>query len=234
MVSDANGATSCPGTYATPLGSVNAGLNAPAANCACGCFVSGVDCFIGSGNTGGEFEPAGSCDSPPTEDDCLSAQLSASCTATGSETITPISWTTTRLTCGGATSTESCSGGACFPSASAFGSVCISQNADVSCPSTFPNRSSFFRGVADTRSCTACGCFTQGHSCEIEIQVCSLGFYDVTLSTDLGNEACLTSSDGDGVTLLSTSVAPGGTCSTTGGVAQGSAVPINPVTLCCL
>jgi hypothetical protein len=75
---------------------------------------------------------------------------------------------------------------------------------------------------------------TQGHSCEIEIEVCSLGSYNVTLSTDLGNEECLNSGDGDGVTLLSTSGAPGGTCSTTGGVAQGSAVPINPVTLCCL
>jgi hypothetical protein len=233
-VSTLSGASSCPGTYASSQGNVNSGLNAPAASCGCGCFVNGVDCFVESDNTGDPFEPESSCESPPTNDDCLSARAVATCSANASQSISPISWTTTRLTCGGATSNSSCAGGACYPSASAFGNVCISQAGDVSCPGAFPNRNFFFRGVSDNRSCASCGCSTQGYVCAIDIQVCSVGFDDVTLTSDASECYQLNSGDGDGVTFFSSTFTQTGSCSTTGGAAQGSAVPTNPVTICCL
>jgi hypothetical protein len=66
----------------------------------------------------------------------------------------------------------------------------------------------------------------------MELGICSVGNFDVTLQE--GEEQCLNSSDGDGVSLISSVVINQGSCSTTGGTATGSAVPAGPVTVCCL
>jgi hypothetical protein len=44
----------------------------------------------------------------------------------------------------------------------------------------------------------------------------------------------LSSSDGDGVSLLSTNVVQQGTCGAVGGVLEGSTAPIDPITVCCM
>jgi hypothetical protein len=228
--------SSCPSSYPDAGDLVHAGLNAPAATCGCGCFVSGVDCrLIASVEQGGGlFEPQGSCDSPPVQDACLTVDAVASCETTPSSQIPDATWDTDAQVCSGATAGDSCEGGTCFPSAGEGAALCIVREGDHACPesSGFSERTLFHRDVTDTRGCSACSCEATDQVCEMELQICSVGFYEVTLSSG-GDEECLNSSDGDGVTLLSQSVTNGGSCTTSGADATGSALPADPVTICC-
>jgi hypothetical protein len=65
----------------------------------------------------------------------------------------------------------------------------------------------------------------------MNLEICSVGFFQVTLND--GEEQCLNSSDGDGVTLLSQNIT-GGSCVQSGGVLQGTTAPATPNTVCCL
>lgn len=229
---DADESAGCPSAYPTPREKAYQGLNASPASCSCGCVVDGVQCRLSSTVTGRTFTPMSSCASPETRDDCLEAEVDASCSTNASETIPPPSWTTTVLLCGGAEPAGECATGSCFPSPD-DAPVCIYRDGDHACPGGFDARTLYHRGLSDTRSCTACTCNNSGARCTIELEICSLGFYDVTLVSG-GGDHCLNSSDGDGVTLLGQAVTAVGTCSTSGGSASGSASPIDPVTVCCM
>jgi hypothetical protein len=232
-VSSLSGASSCPGTYASSQGSVNSGLQASAASCGCGCGLNTVSCYLEAQTTGDEFTPTEVCDLPPDDSECLAARPAVTCDALPSQNILAASWQTTRLTCGGASPTTTCGGGTCYPNAGSFGQTCISQSGDVSCPSSFPNRTLYFRSFSDNRSCSACNCFPVGQECQIQMEICATGFFDVTVSSN-DDPYCLNSGEDGGVNVDFSVVLAQGTCSTTGGAAQGSAVPTNPVTICCL
>lgn len=226
-------APACPSAYPTEQLVAQRGPTAPPASCGCGCFVSGTSCQIQL-SSGGTFMPIRSCDSPPVEDQCLEAAATTSCTTTGSPSIPPVAWTARARVCGSAVAASACAGGNCLPRADLFGDVCIVRSGDHPCPAGFPDRTVYHGSVTDTRACSACSCTTFGAACELELQICSVGFRNVSLSSTLGNQECLLSSDGDGVSLLSSSVTSAGSCSTSGGAAQGTVLPAAPTTACCL
>jgi hypothetical protein len=231
-VSEGGAAQGCPGTYPTPLGELNAGLDVGAVNCSCGCIVGSVVCRLQSANTKTFFAPTVSCESPPTDDDCLTAVADSTCSPQPFEDIRSNSWDTTELSCGGAVTTEACSGGACYPELGGFGKLCISALGDLACPGEFPGRTLYHQTIADDRDCAPCTCEPEEQACQIELEICSTGFFDVTLQE--GDDICLNSSDDKGVSLISAVVVDQGTCQTAGGTATGSAVPAGPVTVCCL
>jgi hypothetical protein len=108
--------------------------------------------------------------------------------------------------------------------------LCVTSAGQLACPDGFPVGTSYFLDFTDNRSCSACTCSVNG-DCEIDLEICSVGFFQVTLNE--GDQQCLNSSDGDSVTLLSSSLgAP--TCNGIGGTLQGAATPVNPITVCCM
>ena len=143
------------------------------------------------------------------------------------------SWDVIARSCGGAPSSGACAGGYCYPSASAFGDLCIAQSGDLACPTEFPNRTLYFRDVSDTRSCAPCDCFSQDAHCQMDVEICDLGGTVYNGLVD-GDFFSLNTSDGDGVNILSTTATVTGTCTPFGAGARGSADPIDPVTVCCL
>lgn len=225
------GSADCPGAYPVVHAELNSGFEAGSATCSCGCIVDGVKCRLESNFTGDFFDPEGSCDAPPSEDDCLNLVPDATCSPQPFEDIRANSWQSTELACRGATSAEACTGGACYPAVGDFGSVCISSAGDVACPAGFPQRSLYHQGFTDTRDCSACSCFPVDQECEMELEICSVAFYQVTLNTF--EEQCFGSDDA-ALTVLSNSVLDTGTCDTSGGTLVGAAAPANPVTVCCL
>jgi hypothetical protein len=235
-VASGSGTASCPTGYGVQLGDLNAGFRAGATNCSCGCIVNSAVCRLYSEYLGDYFAPVGSCeDAPSPDEDNLYAVVDATCAPQPFVDVQDNSWSTTARSCGtAAASTVACTRGACYDNASGFGSVCIAQDGDVACPSDFPARTLYHRSVSDSRACQPCQCALQGdQACEIEIEVCSVGFFQVTLTSG-GQPQSLNDSDGDGVTLMSSTVTDIGNCDPVGGTATGAAVPTSPVTVCCL
>ena len=184
---------------------------------------------------GNLFTPVGSCHSPPIDDSCLTATVASSCTTNPSTNVPTATWTDTARVCVGATAGGSCTAGTCFDNADGFGDVCIIRDGDHACPlgTFYTERTLYHRDFTDTRGCSTCSCTTSGQGCQIELEICSMSFEDVTLQSG-GSSYCLNSGDGDGVTLMSTSITSSGTCSTSGGSTTGAATAIDPVTVCCL
>lgn len=230
--------TSCPAAYPTSTEVIHRDLSAPPASCACNCSAN-AECELHMRDPvqggGGVFAPTESCQSPPVEDVCLSASVDASCNVTDSSSVPNVSWGTTAQVCDGATSAGTCDGGTCLPQATDFGSLCIVREGDHACPADTPytERTLYFQDFTDNRGCTACGCQTTGWECELDLEICSVSFFQVTLNSGDGDEECLNSSNGDGVTILSQGFTQTGTCSTTGGAATGGAEPEKPFTVCC-
>lgn len=233
--------TSCPGAYPTSTDEIFAGISAAPATCDCGCLVDNVGCNLFAYNplqgiqSEVLFEPDETCESPPIEDACLFVETESSCKATDSSNVPPVAWDTTAQVCGGQAGDGTCNGGACMPEATGFGRLCIVQDGDTDCPAGTPytEKTSYFRGVNDSRGCTACDCTPTGQACQMQLEVCSVGFFDVTLHSNTGDEQCLQSGDGDGITLQGQTVTSTGSCSTSGGAPTGSAAPTDPVTVCC-
>jgi hypothetical protein len=194
--------------------------------------VNGVTCHLQSKATGDFFDPA-TCESPPTEDDCMVARSLAGCTALPSSSLSPNTWQTTVLSCGGGLSTGGCDGGGeCYPALPGSGPLCVHALGDLACPEGFPARQVFFQGVTDNRSCSDCTCSASGQAGPLVGEVCSVGFFTATL--DEGEELCLNSSDGDGIHVLPSAHISSGSCEAEGGAASGTAVPADPVTVCCI
>ncbi len=225
----------CPSIYATEIDLVNAGLTAPEAQCLCGCVVNSVTCQlqVTDDRLGGvlDFSPSQACDSPPLTDACLLATPQASCTPNPSGVVPPLSWAETVRVCEGDTPTETCDGGLCFPAADR---LCVVRDGEHDCPTAYSEKSAYHRSVKDTRACTACTCEPVDQACTIETEICSVGFYDETVKSGDGQlDHCLNSSDGDGVTILSSAVDDDGTCDTDGGKPDGEALEQGLVTVCC-
>lgn len=223
----------CPSGYPTSLGELHTDFQAGSANCGCNCLLTGVSCRLFS-SIGDFFDPTSSCETPPVQDDCLSAVSVATCSLSSTvDDIAASAFQTTQLSCGGATAASACSGGTCYPAGGAFGPVCISAVGAVACPTGFPQQAVYYQAIADDRSCSACNCAPQGQACQIQIEVCSVGFYQVLMNE--GDQCTqLSSSDGADVTLLSTAIVQQGSCGAVGGVLEGSTAPTDPITVCCM
>jgi hypothetical protein len=195
--------------------------------------VGSVSCQLWLDNSNTEFNPVGSCDNPPFNDECIGAIVDVSCNENYTNIPATAGWDNQRFECGGATEGGSCEDGTCFPDIG--DPLCIWQEGGHDCPAPFGDRTLFYRDFDDTRTCSDCSCSPTGQACTIEVEICSVGFYDLTLQS---GEDCedLNSSDGDGVSLLLSSVDSSGSCPTDvgAGVLSGAVVETDPVTVCCL
>lgn len=224
----------CPTGYPATSFVTQRDLVAAPANCNCGCVVDSAQCTLFSENTDSLYSPAGICDDAPSDDDCLSAVLDGTCESNSSDALPPLSWETQARLCEGAAPGNTCDGGTCFATAAEFGPVCIFQSGDLICPEGFPDGTVYFGNASDARGCAPCECTVAGGQCEIEIEVCSVGFINRTLTSG-GAPYCLPSpGDGDDVTFLTQAITSQPACTPSAGTPTGDAAPESPVTVCCL
>lgn len=212
----------CPSAFPHAVGSFGAGVVPGDPVCTCSCSVAEVHCYVHSELRDAEFAPAGPCNPPNDRDDCLSVQHRASCTPNATWHPAKPGWESTVKVCGA-------------PEVhGAMGGKCIHREGEHECPAGWDERSVRYRDIDDQRTCSECECGAEGQSCTVNLEVCGVGFYGVTLVT---GDAChqLNSSDGDGVTLLHVAVTNQGRCVPTArsGQLHGDVLPEGPETLCC-
>jgi hypothetical protein len=118
--------------------------------------------------------------------------------------------------------------------------LCVHRDGEASCPEWYPRREVFYRGVDDTRGCTACSC---GEPADSGCTVLASAFQDGACGA-LAGALLVTSETGDGCVDIPPGLALGGktaevvssstgTCAPAGGEPTGRAAPILPVTVCC-
>jgi hypothetical protein len=119
--------------------------------------------------------------------------------------------------------------------------VCIAREGDVDCPliSPYSERHTFYKGVDDTRSCTACTCGAPaGGSCSALISLYTDAACSVLGAATMANtlSPCLDVLPGSamGSKAMGPSTYTPGTCAAIGGEPVGDAVARDPVTVCCL
>jgi hypothetical protein len=222
---------SCAGAYPSLDAALFAGLVPGVPQCSCSCNIGAVGCQLWLENSDQAFDPAGSCDEPPFEDECISAVVEASCNESFVDVPASPSWETTASACGGASPGAACDGGTCYPDVAP---VCVWRDGEQACPAGFDDGTTYFTDLLDSRVCGDCTCTPTGQACELSLEICSVGFFDITLAN---TDPCfqLNSSDGDSVTLFSAAITAQGSCNANagGGEITGDVVGTQPVTVCC-
>lgn len=224
---------SCPAEFPEDTGVLNRSLVPGVPQCSCSCTVDEISCQLILENNGVAFSPDSSCESPPFEDECVGVTSGIECADMAVDIPATPSWEVERLGCGGAVEGRACDAGTCI--ADTGDAICIQRDGEHDCPAPFDDRTLFHRAFDDSRSCSGCSCQSSSPACEADVEICSLGFDQVTLESD-GGCYQLNSSDGDGVTLFSTAVVDQGSCDPAPetGEVSGDVVETEPVTVCCL
>lgn len=152
------------------------------------------------------------------------------------EEIPVTEWAETITTCRFAENAPQCDeGGICIPAApEGFESKwCLYRAGDHECASPeFPNKSTFWSGVDDTRACTSCSCGGAGSTCDA-------AQLDVFAGPDCEGEPIATLDANAGcVDVVGGSIAPaaggGATCPVTEeSMPEGTVAPSGPFTFCC-
>jgi hypothetical protein len=245
---------SCAAPYVTQGSGGHEGLNAPAAQCSCGCTgPSGVQCNSVSVNyysdtscgssSGSAGLPTNFCVSNGSGQSVAGQSTATSyngtCGSSPTKTIPPTSWTNSDAVCtyNAPTDTGGCNSGAlCMqqPPSGAHAKACVWQNGDVACPGAgYATKTTFYGGIDDQRNCSTCTCTASAGKCDAQITVytqpgCSSGSM-LGISTD---GVCHQFS-GLSAIAGSISVTPG-TCGAGGtGGPTGVASATGPVTVCC-
>jgi len=164
-----------------------------------------------------------------------------SCSPSGGvASVEPATFAQQALGCDGAPSGEGCTAGLCVPIPEAPLSplLCIVHDGDTNCPSgPYVEKHLTYQAVDDTRGCTDCGCGSpQGVSCGGQTY----------LYTDHYNNTCAggpvvvphdgstcVNVDWPGSMQFIPGSPSGGSCSESGGQPTGSALPADPLTICC-
>ena len=223
----------CPAGFDTLEATANSGLVDGVYQCSCNCSVASTSCQLFLENSNQAFNPPMSCTSPPVADECLAAQVQATCADNGVDVPGVPAWTQSQAVCSGALSTGTCPEGSCYDDPGT--DLCIARQGEHDCPTGFDNQTIYYQNFTDGRTCSACSCSATGQSCEINVEICSVGFFNVTLDSD---EDCfqLNSGDGDGVTLMDTSITNQGACNADNGAGElsGDVTETEPMTVCCM
>ncbi|MCA9711133.1 MAG: hypothetical protein KDK70_35150 [Myxococcales bacterium] len=236
----------CPAQAPQELFVAQAGLQAEPAECACTCGreASACDVTLYASLNGECSEDFGF---PLSTDRCVVLDTSlapvgasvvlpatsGACAADVLEDVSPPAWADEARVCLGATA--SCGEGACVPEVAAGEGVCIVREGEHTCPlSDYTQAFTFYRGVDDTRRCSACEC---GGSvgCRVEVHTddtcAGVPFYQTSLSRDVC-EALSTvvpeQTDSVGVLVEAT-----GACEAQGIEPIGDVIALDPITLCC-
>ena len=166
----------------------------------------------------------------------------------GSAVIPPVQWDTRMRACGDAPPNGAgCGIGSCVarPKAPFAKQFCVYQRGDLACPAgSYSNRSVYFSGVTDTRTCTDCECtLPSGTSCTGTLKL----FTDLLCGADETNlssvSQCSTLAPDPTppalpyLTLRSVlyNGSPGsdGSCSPRSSRAEGGVWQSDPITVCC-
>lgn len=166
----------------------------------------------------------------------------------GSAIIPPVQWDTRMRACGDAPPNGAgCGIGSCVarPKAPFAQRFCIYQRGDLSCPAgSYSDRSVYFGGVNDTRTCTECACTPpSGTSCTGTLKL----FTDLSCGADETNLSSVSECSALApdptppappyLTLRSVlyNGSPGsdGSCSTQSSRAEGGVWQTDPLTVCC-
>jgi hypothetical protein len=115
-----------------------------------------------------------------------------------------------------------------------FGStLCVYASGDLACPSEYPTKNTYYKGLSDTRDCSQCSCVgPSGGTCNGSVTVynstsCSGGTSSVPLGSTCAWTAIKPLSFAGTFQLLP------GSCSAQGGQPQGAAAETDPTTVCC-
>jgi len=166
----------------------------------------------------------------------------------GSAVIPPVQWDNRMRACGDAPPNGAgCGIGSCVarPKAPFAKQFCVYQRGDLACPAgSYSDRSVYFGGVNDTRTCTDCGCTPPfGTSCTGTLKM----FTDIFCGVDETNLSSVsecsalapdpTPPDLPYLTLRSAlyNGSPGsdGSCATQSSRAEGGVWESDPITVCC-
>ncbi len=154
----------------------------------------------------------------------------------------PLTWGTAARSCHGSTA-GSCAGPSelCAPAAEPGYLRCLARDGDHKCPAPYTDDHHFFAGVDDTRACSPCGCSAPvGSTCTALVTAYSDGACSApiaSITVDTTKPACvdiLPSGAALGSKLAEEPLYEAGACAASGGEPTGAAVPINPITICCL
>jgi hypothetical protein len=157
----------------------------------------------------------------------------------------PVSWSSFARACKPADE-DGCAGTGqrCVPPAPSGFRTCILQQGDVACPtdvmSAYTEHHTFYGGVSDLRSCSACACGApSGSGCAASVSLYTDGACaDLLVSATAGAAGPVCAGVPPGSALGSESAAPPsytpGACAPAGGIQAGGLSPVLPATLCCL
>jgi hypothetical protein len=247
---------SCAGVYATQGAGGHSAINAPAAQCSCGCTgPTNVQCNQVSVNYytdtncqtsfGGAGLPANFCvstggSSVQSVKGVESATaFNGNCGSNPSKTVPAISWGQSESVCsyngvsdtGGCTNSDLCMQA---PPSGANAKACIWQNGDIACPGApYTQKTVFYTSVDDQRNCGTCTCTASAGTCDAQITVynqpsCPGGGL-------LGIQSDGTCHQFNAYSAIAGAISTNpGTCGANGtGGPTGSASATGPVTVCC-
>lgn len=156
----------------------------------------------------------------------------------------PFTWGTVARTCHGiAYGPCAAPGEICTPAVEPGFAQCLVQKGDNECPSAYSDKHLLYKGFADTRACTPCGCSAPiGGACSALVSVfkdgsCSAPSLVVAGSVDATTSTCHDVSPSGQALLSKLATSPvysPGVCQVSGGEPIGEAVPEEPSTFCCL
>jgi hypothetical protein len=157
----------------------------------------------------------------------------------GAASVPVATWKTEARTCQPSSPAAGCSSTQNCAPPTGTGGACVAKVGDASCPSPYTEKQMFFRAIDDQRKCSACACNLPTSKC---------------LAAELSLQDPLGSSCSSGGSLITTSCQPvilhptentykvetwsafttDATCTPIASTIQGSAVPQDPVTVCCM
>jgi hypothetical protein len=109
---------------------------------------------------------------------------------------------------------------------------------ELKCPTGWSDKMIFYGSFDDTRDCSPCECGAPvGSKCIAQVSVYSNNTCSGVPLLDVTVDAAGCHNPMDGAALASkkaTAVYTPGTCEPSGGEPTGSAVPANPITVCCV
>ncbi len=233
------------------------GIQPSASACACTCGSATAICSTFMRVTGYQFDACVNAQGQVTvtENQCynkdfsasLSLSLASASTSCGPGTVTAglpaPTWSTTVRACDGFTP----GAGACDPGQTcvprpgdAFeAALCYLQDGSHACPSGFPNKTLYYTGFTDSRTCpSTCTCQGSGASCMVDVE--QHGFvecfmHNASVTVFSGQDTCVTNNPENVGSIIprDVTVDSNGFCSPPTLSVSGGVSPTDATTLCC-
>jgi len=158
-----------------------------------------------------------------------------SCQTMGGDVVPgEVVWPSDVVLCGGA-ALEACSGGVCAPEPPApfEPTLCVVRDGDHPCPMGYPTKRIVHDNASEKASCIKCDCaVAEGAACSGTVKAYG-GSNCMTLSGNVTLDGlCSPLGQTYGMEVM-VSPSNAGTCQPSGGDPSGTALAVNPITVCC-